>query len=236
MIAIYAKQLETKKVLSAKKMMSKKSYGSAIGFLDLLFNCLIVFVFMFVVAFAQIEPDKKDVVKPKAEYVITLTWERADSSDIDIWIQDPAGNLISFKDKILGLTHLDRDDLGKAGDVYKLPDGRVISYDYNQEIVTIRGFIPGEWIINLHVYNKKNTWDSKAVIRIDKINPSVVTVFNETTILKKHWEEVTVLRFTMKMNGDMVGLNKLPISLIEKTRNMGFREAHEPTPIPPGTR
>lgn len=191
---------------------------------------------MFMLAFSQIEPDKKDVAKPKAEYIVTLTWGLQDSSDIDIWIQDPAGNLISFKEKEGGLTHLDRDDLGKSGDVYKLADGRVVSYNYNQEIVTIRGFIPGEWIINLHVYNKKNTWDSKAVVRIDKINPNVVTVINETVILKNHWEEVTVVRFTMKMDGTILGVNKLPVSLIEKVGNMGIREAYDPTPAVGGDR
>ena len=211
----------------------KKSYNDNKAFLDLLLNCLVGFVFLFMIAFMQIAPDTKDVDKPKAEYLVTLTWERSDSSDIDIWVQDPAGNVISFKDKIGGLTHLDRDDLGKAGDAYKLPDGRIIMYDYNQEIITIRGFIPGEWIINLHVYNKKNTWGTKAVVRIDKLNPNVVTVFNETTILKTHWEEVTVLRFTMTINGEMLGLNKLPISLIEKYTDMGYRQAHEPSSYNP---
>jgi len=221
--------------LRAKIGTMIRSYGDNKAFLDLLMCCLVGFVFMFMVAFSQIEPDRKDVVKPKAEYIVTLTWELKDSSDIDIWVQDPAGNLISFKEKEGGLTHLDRDDLGKSGDVYKLADGRVVAYNYNQEIVTIRGFIPGEWIINLHVYNKKNTWDSNAVVRIDKINPSVVTVFNETVILKEHWEEATVVRFTMKMNGDMIEFNKLPISLIEKASNMGHREAYDPTPINSGT-
>jgi len=201
-----------------------KKYGDDKAFLDLLLNCLVGFVFLFMVAFIQIEPDKTDAsIKTKAEYVITLTWPVHDASDIDIWVQDPAGNLISFKDKAKGLTHIDRDDLGHSGDKYTLPDGRVIEYEYNQEIVTIRGFIPGEWIINLHYYNKRSEAPTPAAVRIDKLNPSVVTVFNKTFILKKHWEEVTVIRFEMKANGEMIDVNDLPTSLIKKHKDMKGR-------------
>lgn len=206
------------------KMMTKK-YGDDKSFLDLLLNCLVGFVFLFMVAFIQIEPDKTDAsIKTKAEYVITLTWPASDTSDVDIWIEDPAGNLISFKQKEAGLTHIDRDDIGHSGDKYTLPDGRVIEYEYNQEIATIRGFIPGEWTINLHYYNKRTgAKATPAAVRIDKLNPSVVTVFNETFTLTKHWQEVTVVRFEMTNKGEMIGINDIPVSLIKKHPDMKGR-------------
>ncbi|RLG67114.1 MAG: hypothetical protein DRO11_10505 [Methanobacteriota archaeon] len=208
--------------------MMTKSYGDNKAFLDLLLNCLVGFVFLFMVAFSQIAPDETEAqIKTKAEYVITLTWPIGDPSDVDMWLEDPAGNLISFKGKEAGLTHLDRDDLGGSGDSFMLPDGRIIRYEYNQEIMTIRGFIPGEWTINIHMYNKKKKEPTVATVRIDKLNPKVVTIFNEKFALEKHWQEITVIRFTMKSDGELIGIHKLPVSLIQKHPDLRNRTAGE---------
>jgi len=205
-----------------------RSYNDSTAFLDLLLNCLVGFVFLFMIAFMQIEPNKNDAeIKTKAEYVITLTWPVEDPSDVDMWLEDPAGNLISFKNKAAGLTHLDRDDLGGAGDSFRLPDGRIIRYEYNQEIMTIRGFIPGKWTITVHLYNKKIEAPTIATVRIDKLNPKVITIFNEKFELKRHWTETTVIRFTMKMNGELLNINDLPISLISKHPDLKGRTASE---------
>ena len=186
---------------------------------------------MFVVAFAQIEPEKKQAeLKTKAEYVITMTWAKEDSNDIDIWIEDPAGNLISFKKKAAGLTHIDRDDLGHAGDIFTTSDGQQVAYEYNQEIVTIRGFIPGEWVINIHLYKQnQQVKPSEVKVRMDKLNPSVTSVLNETIILKEHWEEATVIRLVMSSTGQIISRNKIPISLIDKHPDMTRTSAPTPT-------
>jgi hypothetical protein len=208
--------------------MRKKNYGDDKAFLDLLLNCLVGFVFLFMLAFIQIEPDANDAqVKTKAEYVITLTWPANDSSDVDLWLQDPAGNLISFKQKSAGFTVLDRDDLGGSGDTFRLPDGRIIRYEYNQEIMTIRGFIPGEWTITVHLYNKKIKDPTIATVRIDKLNPKVITVFNEKIELDRHWTETTVTRFTMASDGKMLDVHNTPVSLIQKHPDLKNRMAGE---------
>jgi len=217
--------------------MPRRGYGDDKSFLDLLLNCLVGFVFLFTIAFIQIEPDANDAqIKTKAEYVITLTWPMGDPSDVDMWLQDPAGNLISFKGTEAGLTHLDRDDLGGAGDYFVLPDGRIIKYEYNQEIMTIRGFIPGEWIITVHMYNKKIKESTTATVRIDKLNPNVVTIFNEKFVLERHWQETTVMRFTMKMDGTIINVHDTPVSLIQKHPDLAhrmFRELQREQVLPP---
>jgi len=201
--------------------MQRRDYHNNTAFLDLLFNCLVGFVFLFVVAFLLIKPDVKDAsIKTKAEYVITMTWPLEDFNDVDIWLMDPATNLISFKSQEAGLAHLDRDDLGRSNDTFILPDGRVISYPYNQEILTIRGIIPGEWVLNVHMYNNNTKQPSDVTIRIDKLNPKVITVFNETIVLTGQWAEETVLRFTMTIKGDMIGVHDLFTSLIKRHPQM----------------
>ena len=132
----------------------RNRYLSGLGFTDLLFNTLIGFVFLFVIAFLLIAPpvptDKK--IDPKAEILIILTWPEGSSKDIDMWVRDPTGEVISFRGRDRGLMHLDRDDLGTSKDTITLSDGRQVVSDQNQEIVTIRGFIAGEWNVNIHYY------------------------------------------------------------------------------------
>ena len=132
----------------------RNRYLSGLGFTDLLFNTLIGFVFLFVIAFLLIAPpvptDKK--IDPKAEILIILTWPEGNMSDIDLWVMDPLGQTVSFRGRDRGLMHLDRDDLGNSNDTIILADGRTIKSEQNQEIVTIRGWVPGEWVVNAHFY------------------------------------------------------------------------------------
>lgn len=191
---------------------------------------------MFVVAFAQIEPEdvEKADIETKAEYIITMTWPHDDSNDVDIWVEDPTGNLINFRNKERGLTHLDRDDLGKNKDFFMTPDGHQVFYDYNQEIVTIRGIIPGQWIINIHMYRvNQNIKPSIVHVKIEKLNPKVTTIVDEKITLTKHWQEETVARLMMSKDGSIITVNKIPSSLIKKQADMSQRR-QQAAPSGPG--
>ena len=151
----------------------RNRYLSGLGFTDLLFNTLIGFVFLFVIAFLLIAPpvptDKK--IDPKAEILIILTWPEGSSKDIGMWVRDPTGEVISFRGRDRGLMHLDRDDLGTSNDTITLADGRQVVSDQNQEIVTIRGFIAGEWNVNIHYYAYRQ--GSASSDPIEKVTASV---------------------------------------------------------------
>ena len=51
-----------------------------------------------------------------AEFIITMSWPKDSKDDIDLYVMDPAGNIVYFRDKDNGLMHLDRDDLGDKND------------------------------------------------------------------------------------------------------------------------
>lgn len=205
-------------------VMSKKYYHSYKSLLDILFLTAAGFVFLFFIAFMMIEPESNETqIRTKAEYVITTTWEHDSPDDVDVWLRDPTGNLLYFKKKEIGLMHLDRDDLGDANDSYILSDGTVITYNYNQEIVTIRGIIPGEWVLNIHMYSKKTKKPTKVLVRMDKINPSVKTMVNQTYTMEKKWDQITVLRFTLNSKGDIISRSKLPIDLVVEDYTLGYR-------------
>jgi len=65
-------------------------------------------------------------------------------------VEDPRGNIVYFQNKEVGLMHLDRDDRGTIADRIII-DGKNIENPANQEIVTIRGYMAGEYVVNLYI-------------------------------------------------------------------------------------
>jgi hypothetical protein len=196
-------------------MRPRRIYYNNTSFLDLLFNTLVGFVFLFIIAFLLINPNiKKGDIETKAEFVITVTWSDHSQDDVDTWLQDPVGNILHFRQKDIGMAHLDRDDLGKVNDVITLEDGSRIEYPHNQELTTIRGFVPGEWVLNVHMYSKRDANPTLVEVRIDKLNPKVETVFYKKIMMKNKWEEVTVTRFVMTNQGDIINWDDLPKKLL----------------------
>ena len=192
----------------------QRQYHSSLPFVDLLFNVLIGFVFLFIISFLLINPiAKRADIEVKAEFLITVMWPDDLEDDVDTYVEDPVGNLVWFRSREPGLMHLDRDDLGKRNDEVTTAAGTIL-FPENREIVTLRGVVPGEYIINIHMYFKVGEEPVPVTIQIDKINPYSV-VLRETIELKNKGDEVTVARFSVKSNGDVIDVNKLPKKLVE---------------------
>ena len=184
-------------------------------FIDLLFNLLLCFASMFIISFLMIQPIlKKAEVHTQAEFIITVTWPIDNTDDVDTWLEDPLGNMVWFSNREAGLSHLDRDDLGHLNDIIYLADGSVIKYPYNQELVTIRGFIGGEWTLNIHMYAKRDPVPTIVRVTVDKLNPTIKPILAKDILLSERGDEVTVARFEMGSNGDILSTNDMPKKLI----------------------
>ena len=69
-------------------------------FTDLLFNALLGFTYLFLIAIMFMNPvAKKGIIDPKAEYIITIGWPDNNPDDIDTWVEDPNGNVIWFRNR-----------------------------------------------------------------------------------------------------------------------------------------
>jgi hypothetical protein len=190
-----------------------KRYNDNTSFLDLLFNFLLATTILLVIAVLHIvvENNKADI-KSEAEYVITLTWDRTKDIDVDIWVKDPSGNLLWYRQKEISIMHLDRDDKGHLGQDWTTDKFGEIHYNPNQEIVTIRGIQSGEWIINLHMFRTL----SFALLPVDvdisliKLNPKATTVFQKKVVLSKYWEQKTIARVTISDDGSILQVDDGP--------------------------
>ena len=183
-------------------------YGSTLSFIDLLFNVLVGFVFLFVVAFIMINPVAKqaDIVSP-AEFLLTITWADESRNDVDLWVRDPAENYIGFRAKDIGITNLDRDDLGSVNDKVSLGPGKEIIVNVNREVTSIRGIMPGEYIVSIHMYNYAvpSAAGELVTIELQKINPYYMLI-KETRVLTTHGQIEDVFRFVVNDEGKVVDI------------------------------
>ncbi len=157
-------------------------------FIDMLFNLLIGFTFLFMLAFLLINPvAKKHVHDPKAEYLVILTWDDQSKADIDLWIKDEYGHIVSFRSKDYALMHLDRDDLGTRNDSYEMaptydqllkneePKIKEIHY-INREVLSLRSKKPREYTVTVHFYSNHGSRENPAVpeeiyVELIQVNP-----------------------------------------------------------------
>ena len=194
-------------------------------FYDMLFNMLIAFVFCFIVALLAMNPTKSKAgdVPAKAEYIITLSWPDLDPNDIDTWVRNPAGEVVWFRNREAGLMVLDRDDRGQSNNTIVV-DGRRIVTPFRQEVVTIRGIVPGEYVVNAHYYESKEVDTSNpksgqpvdVTLSVVKVNPRAEVVFNGQHRLAKRGDEATLVRFSVSADGSVGALNTLPAKLVER--------------------
>ena len=214
----------------------KRTYYNNTSFLDILFNFLLATVILLVIAVSFIitEQNKADI-KVNAEFVITLEWDHDQDNDIDVWIEDPDGSLLWYRDQKVGVMHGDRDDKGWSDDIYI--NGEIIKI--NQEIITFRGIIEGEWIINIHFYRigirPRDKEGSTIKISLIKLNPKATIIFKKEYRMETYWEQITVARFHMTSAGTILELTDGPFKDLIEDRANPSTATTEPT-LPGGGR
>lgn len=198
-----------------------RNYSSNLAFIDLLFNLILGITFLFIVAFILInDPEEKEAIDPKAEYMIVLTWDNEADIDIDLWVDSPSG-IVGFRSPQQGHVHLDKDDLGHRNDyIYSQNKEPEIVY-INREVVTVRGIQAGEYTINAFYYFAKQNYTQVTVnVEVIKLNPFAI-VYEGSKKMDTRGQEETMVRFSMKEDGSFYGVNNLPKEIVrsQKTSN-----------------
>jgi len=202
--------------------MNNEKYKSTIGFTDLLFNILVGFAFLFIIAFLLIKPEaKKKDFDRNAEFVVIMEWDKEAKGDIDLYVEDPLGAKCSFRQVVANFMHLDKDDLGSANDTVVNADGTISTVKINREVITIRGIIAGEYTINAHYYSerdysnldnriemgtsarKKKSKELTVKIELHKVNPYTIMWAGEKKFRGKGQEE-TFVRFRLDKDGTVL--------------------------------
>jgi hypothetical protein len=186
----------------------------------MLFKALQVVAFLFFIALLAIAPDAKDgKIDSKAEFIVTMDWPDKHPDDLDLFVQDPAGNIAWYRHREAGFMVLERDDRGGAND-FILVNGKKISSPIREEIVTIRGIVPGEYTVNVSHFQATTGAAVPVTVKVQKLNPTAQVVFDNAVMVDHTGDEKTAVRFTLDDGGKVVDVNSRWKSLMETFRNM----------------
>jgi len=186
----------------------------------MLFKALQVVSFLFFIALLVINPEANEgKVESKAEFIITMNWPDNHPDDIDLYVEDPAGNIVWYHDREAGFMMLDRDDRGGAND-FIIVNGKKITSPIRQETVSIRGIVAGEYIVNIDDYLSTTGKPVPVSVKVEKINPTVQVIYYDTLTLERGGQEKTAVRFTVAADGSVTDVGHDEKSLIQLTRSV----------------
>jgi hypothetical protein len=190
----------------------------------MLFKALQVIAFLFFIALLTMNPEAKTgKIDSKAEFIITMNWPDNHPDDIDLYVEDPLGNIAWYHQREAGFLVLDRDDRGALNDSLVV-NGKKISSPIRQEIVSVRGIVPGEYTVNIHYYLKyfpnTPTVPVPVMVKVEKLNPEVEIVYADTTVLEHPGQEKTAALFRVAEDGRVLDVYHRDKSLIQLTRSV----------------
>jgi hypothetical protein len=195
----------------------------------MLFKALQVVAFLFFLALLSSSPDDKDgKIDSKAEFIITLDWPDSHPDDLDMYVQDPVGNIPWYRHREAGFMTLDRDDRGGAND-FIVVNGKKISSAIREEIVTVRGLVAGEYTVNVSHFAATTGLPVRATVKVQKLNPVAQVVFDDSVTVDHTGDEKTAVRFTLDGAGKVIDVNRRPKSLME-TFKAAFRNGSDLDP------
>jgi hypothetical protein len=176
------------------------------------------FSIMVFMSFALIRPDAlSGNVNVQADYLITLTWPDGNPDDMDLYVEDPAGNIVWYRNLEAGFLSLERDDRGQFHDMLVI-NGQRIENPLNQETVTLRGIIPGEYIVNVNHYVANGIEPVPVTLTVQRVNPRLEAIYHGTVTVDHRGDEKTMLRFTLDAEGNYSNLNDRFVSLTQRVR------------------
>lgn len=191
--------------------MTTERRALSIGYLDALFILLLALLILMMPK----QPVQTSPIDEKAEFLVELTWDDEAVSDIDLWFRGPDGAVVYYSNKQAGLWSLDRDDLGDRNDTQTNPDGTVTVIKVNREVLTMRGWVPGRYTVNVFSFSFRDEAPITATVRLVRLNP-FVEEFERQLVFETKGQELTVASFTLDDEGRVSDLSYEPVVLTRK--------------------
>jgi hypothetical protein len=186
----------------------------------MLFKALQVVAFLFFLALLAMNPQAmQGKIDTKAEFIITMTWPDNHPDDIDLYVEDPLGNIVWYHTREAGFMVLDRDDRGGVNNSIMVNGKRIMS-PIREETVSIRGIVAGEYTVNVQYYLATQNAPVPVSVKVEKINPMVEVIHYDTITLAHAGQEKTALRFRVAEDGSVTDISHAEKSLVQLTRSV----------------
>ncbi len=207
------------------KQSDDPKFKQLIGFIDLVFNQMMGYAFLFILAFTLVShiQNKDAKIDPKAEAMIVFTWPDWSPDDLDVWVQLPSGQSVWWQNKNGGLVNLERDDYGLINDITNTPEGPQIN-PQNREVMVFRGMVPGRYQVNVHYWLKRTVPPQVNELAIKptipqppypvkvtfvRLNPFYKEIISVDLILEAQGQELSAFGFTITPQGEVVDIDRI---------------------------
>jgi len=176
------------------------------SFIDMLLSGQMNLFVLFILLLFIVNPvaPKKDGIESKAEIVVSLKWPDKMDCDMDLWVKGPDGSVAWWNHKDAGLMHLDHDDTGRVSESVVM-NGIEYTNEHNVEYWTLRGNVPGEFIVNVHFYrmSKDCSTGVPVIVSLVKVNPVYTDIATKKLEFTNKGEEQTAFRFSLDATGNV---------------------------------
>lgn len=135
-------------------------------------------------------------IKPPGAVMVELRWPDDNPSDVDLWVQAPGDVPVGYSNKGGAIFNLLRDDIGHVLDATGM----------NYENSFARGLVPGEYVVNLHLYRGLAVpIPCKVVVSVQgERDPVMRQILATEVTLLREGQEKTALRFKLDQSGALV--------------------------------
>jgi hypothetical protein len=170
-------------------------------FRDVIMLALAGFVAMVILLLPHLNPPgetAQENTQPPGNVIVEVRWPDDIDCDVDLWVEAPGDIPVGYSNKGGVIFNLLRDDLGKRADATGM----------NYEVSYSRGIPAGEYTINVHLY--RNTAGVlpvpvTVVTSVKKSSKESARQLLASNIeLVREGEEITVYRFRLSEDGDLV--------------------------------
>jgi hypothetical protein len=170
-------------------------------FRDVIMLALAGFVAMVILLLPHLNPPgeaAKENTQPPGNVIVEVRWPDELDADVDLWVEAPGDIPVGYSNKGGVIFNLLRDDLGKRADATGM----------NYEVSYSRGIPAGEYTVNIHLY--RNTTGIlpipvTVVASVKKSSKESARQLLASNIeLNREGEELTVYRFRLSEDGDLV--------------------------------
>lgn len=204
---------------------------SLVAAFDLLCCLLLVFVIL-----ALVSSQKPPHIPTFGQFAVTATWKQGSNDDVDLYVRDPDGNIAYFANPNAGLMNLEHDDLGTGvSGTQVLADGRKVRVLYNGERVVLRGYAPGEYTVNVHLYSKNDPGPIAVTVTLWSLRGQDKSLEQRTVTLHAEGDERTAFRVTLDAAGNVVAVSHVQSDLVGQSVRTGQAQSPGDGGVQPNT-
>jgi hypothetical protein len=185
--------------------------------------CLTMTVFvLFISSLAEVNPEQqkkeKDAgLQTEGIFAVILEWPADSADDVDLYVENAERDIAFFGNSNVGLMHLEQDDRGRVTDERRTSAGTTVAVEKNEERIIIRGIVPGEYSVNVHMFMKRDRRDTPVKVTLYRVKGMDQPLVERDHVLTRMGEEHTMFRMTIDPDGNVTDVNELERPIVERT-------------------